>query len=1092
MNFKSYSRLNTIVGWAVFAIAAFTYLSTIEWTVSLWDCGEFIPSAYKLEVSHPPGAPLHGIINHLFTLLSFGNVKLVPILVNSSAALASAFTILFLFWSITALALKLLVKNKDGEIETGTVWAILGAGAVGGLAYTFSDTFWFSAVEGEVYALSSFFTALIFWVALKWEARADESRHLRWFALMFYLIGLVIGIHLLGLLVIPVMVLMYYYKKYKVTRWGVIIALLAGFAALGVVQLVVIQYLLKIAGWFDLFFVNSMGMPFWSGVIVFFMLFLFLNIMLIYLSQKDTEDRKSTLFQKISVYLPIGIILYSSIVSAGFSFDFLIIAMVMGAYAAAFYFIMNGNKSTRILINLSLISIVSVVVGYSSYTMTVIRSYANPPIDMNYPQDVFNLQDYLSRAQYGDSYVLYGPYFNGDRTATVEDGDMQYYKNEKKHEYSEDGYRKRQKFTDEYCTFFPRMYSDNHKQGYRGWLNLKQVQDPETGKQVWEDELPNYHFSFVKQNLRFFLDYQMNYMYFRYFAWNFIGRQNDLQGTHGEFHQGNWITGIPPIDKALGRGPQDHIPTYLKVNRAHNVMFALPFILGLLGMYYQYKRNKLDFAVVFLFFFMTGLAIEIYLNMPNPQPRERDYAFVGSFYVYAIWIGLGVLYIWEQLRKRMANTSAASVATIVCLAAVPLLMAFQEWDDHDRSNRYTSLDYGSDYLFSCMPHSILLCNGDNDTYPLWYAQEVEGIRDDVRIVNLSLLSTDWYINELRMPINHAPGLPVSITPEKLRGWEYAVYVKDAVGQYDQTVPVDVREVIKYLTSSASRNQGVDNGQIPLLPTRKLKVMVDRDKVLKNGIVNPKYADLVSDHIEFDLNKTTYMKSDIVVLDMIATANWDIPIYFSITSGASEYQNLGKYLQQEGLAYRLVPYAVKGFGENRNIRVELDTMYKNMMTKFKWGGLEKGNHLVDYVTSRTCYTMRGMFYTLCENLLNAGRKEDAIKAADKCLYVLPENNIPFDASVGNLVQIYNEAGAIDKAKKLSEHLSDLLIEEINYYARATPTQWQNDVGEELNNGLRMLQLLQEEADKQNEKDLSMKIKTAMDGYKTTFGLGQGPQ
>ena len=1029
MNFKSYSRLNTIVGWAVFAIAAFTYLSTIEWTVSLWDCGEFIPSAYKLEVSHPPGAPLHGIINHLFTLLSFGNVKMVPILVNSSAALASAFTILFLFWSITALALKLLVKNKDGEIETGTVWAILGAGAVGGLAYTFSDTFWFSAVEGEVYALSSFFTALIFWVALKWEARADEPRHLRWFALMFYLIGLVIGIHLLGLLVIPVMVLMYYYKKYKVTRWGVIIALLVGFGALGVVQVVIIQWLLAIAAQFDLWFVNSMGLPFWSGVIFFF-------------------------------------------------------ALLLGLACYGIYY---THKKKMVILNLAITSFIAVVVGYSSYTMTVIRSYADTPIDMNYPQDVFNLQDYLSRAQYGDSYVLYGPYYNGDRYADVEDAGMQYYKNEKKHEYTEDGYRKKQKFPDEFCTFFPRMYSaqDNHKQGYRAWLNLKQVQDPETGKAVWEDELPNFRFNFVKHNLRYFWNYQINYMYFRYFAWNFIGRQNDMQGTHAEFHQGNWITGIPPIDKALGRGPQDHIPTYMKVNRAHNVMFALPFILGLLGMYYQYKKNKLDFAVVFLFFFMTGLAIEIYLNMPDPQPRERDYAFVGSFYVYAIWIGLGVLYIWEQLRKRMANTSAASVATLVCLAAVPLLMASQEWDDHDRSNRYTSLDYGTDYLFSCMPHSILLCN----TYPLWYAQEVEGIRDDVRIVNLSLLSTDWYINELRKPINHAPGLPVSIPEEKLRGWEYAYYSKEAVGQYDQTVPVDVKEVIKYITSSASRNANFANGQVPLLPTRKLKVMVDREKVLKNGMVSPKYADLVQDDIEFDLNKTTYMKSDLVVLDMIATSNWDIPIYFSITSGASEYQNLGKYLQQEGLAYRLVPYTVKGFGENRNIRVELDTMYKNMMTKFKWGGLEKGNHLVDYVTSRTCYTMRGMFYTLCDNLLNAGRKEDAIKAADKCLYVLPERNIPFDASVGNLVQIYNAAGAIDKGKKLADHLSDLLIEEINYYARATPTQWQNDVGEELNNGLRMLQMLQEEADKQNQKDLSMKIKTAMDGYKTTFGMGQ---
>ncbi len=1032
MNFKSFSRLNNIVGWLVFAVAAFTYLSTIEWTVSLWDCGEFIPSAFKLEVSHPPGAPLHGIINHLFTMFSFGNTKLVPILVNSSAALASAFTILFLFWSITALALKLVV-NDENAMEKGTVWAILGAGAVGGLAYTFSDTFWFSAVEGEVYALSSFFTALIFWVALKWERRADESRHLRWFVLMFYLIGLVIGIHLLGLLVIPVIVLMYYYKKYTVTKWGAIKAIIIGFAALGVVQIVIIQWLLKFAGYFDLIFVNNFGMPFWSGVIFFFVALL----------------------------------------------------------AACSYGIYYTHKKKKIILNLALTSFVAVVIGYSSYAMTVVRSYAHPPIDMNDPEDVFSLLSYLSREQYGDSYVMYGPYYNGDRYADIEDGDMQYYKNKKTHTFDEDGYKKHQKFPAEFCTFFPRMYSaqDNHKQGYRAWLNLKQVQDPETGKTVWEDELPNFRFSFMKHNMRFFWNYQMNYMYWRYFAWNFIGRQNDMQGTHAEFHQGNWITGIAPIDKALDRGPQDHIPTYLKVNRAHNVLYGLPFILGLLGMYYQYKKKRLDFAVVFMFFFMTGIAIELYLNMPDPQPRERDYAFVGSFYVYAIWIGIGVLWLWEQFKKRMPSMQASSLATILCLVAVPTLMAFQEWDDHDRHDRYTSLDYGVDYLQSCMPHSILMCNGDNDTYPLWYAQEVEGIRDDVRIVNLSLLSTDWYINELRKPINHAPGLPFSITPEKLRGWEYVYYAKEAVSDIDQTVPADVKEVIKYITSSASRNQNIGKGEVPLLPTRKLKIKVDRDKVLKNGMVSPKYADMVPDQIEFDLSKNTYYKSDMMVLDMIATANWDIPIYFSITSGPNEYLNLGKYLQQEGLAYRLVPYAVKGVGDNRNVRVDVDTMYKNIMSKFKWGGLEKGSHLVDYVTNRQCNNMRGLFYTLCENLLNSGRKEDAIKAADKCLEVLPERNIPYDAGVGNLVQIYYDAGANDKGHKLAEHLSDLLIEELNYYSRAKPTQWQ-DVGNEINEGLRMLDMIQQQSEKVGQKELSNKIKTAMDGYKRAFGLGSG--
>ena len=1036
MNFKTYSRLNTIVGWVVFAIAAFTYLSTIEWTVSLWDCGEFIPSAYKLEVSHPPGAPLHGIINHIFTMFSGGNVKMVPILVNSSAALASAFTILFLFWSITALAMKLLVKNEE-DIEQGTIWAILGAGAVGALAYTFSDTFWFSAVEGEVYALSSFFTALIFWVVMKWERRANEPGHLRWFVLMFYLIGLVIGIHLLGLLVIPVIVLVYYYKKYTVTRWGVVLALIIGFAALGVVQIVIIQSLLVIGGQFDLLFVNDFNMPFWSGVIFFY------------------------------------------------------VALLGGCC----YLIYYTHKKKKILFNLFLLCFVSVVVGYSSYALAVVRAYANPPINMNNPSDVFTLVGYLAREQYGDSYVTYGPYYNAPYGRG--EGGMQYYKDDKKHKYVEMGNKFKPKYDDDYCTFFPRMYDaqDNHKGGYRIWAGLKKVVDPADNKEKYEDEIQGFHFSFVKHNLRFFWNYQMNYMYWRYFAWNFIGRQNDMQGTQGEFHQGNWITGIPFIDAGLGRGPQDHIPTYMRTNKAHNVLFGLPFILGILGMIYQYKRSKLDFAVVFLFFFMTGIAIELYLNMPNPQPRERDYAFVGSFYVYAIWIGLGVLWIWDQLRQKMASVSAASVASILCLVAGPALMAFQEWDDHDRHDRYTSLDFGVDYLQSCKPHSILLCSGDNDTYPLWYAQEVEGIRDDVRIVNTSLLSTDYYIDEMRKKINHAPALPFSLSSDQARGWEYVVFNPDAA--IDSFNGKDVTEILQYMGNSnlantaTNKTMGISD---MFLPTRKMTIKIDREKVLHNGSVDPKYASLVPDKLEFELKKNTYYKTEIMVLDMIANSKFDVPIYFSTTScGQEDFMLYGKYFQQEGLVYRLVPYPNPNYktSSTRDVAIDAETMYTNVMTKFKWGGLEKGNHFIDDVTHRECTNMRNVLSTLANTMLNEGKKAEAIKVADKSLYVLPENNIPYDAGMVQLVSVYYRADAPDKGYKLANRLSDLIIEELTYYSRCK----QQDLGavyNELNYGMYALEQMLTLSQKAGQKDLANKIKPAFDNLSRAFGMQQQQQ
>jgi hypothetical protein len=819
MNFKSYNKLNNIIGWIIFGIAAFTYLSTIEHTVSLWDCGEFTPSALRLEVPHPPGAPFYLLIYRMFAMLAGDNMKMVPILTNSASALCSAFCILFLFWSFTALALKILVKDKE-NMDKGTVYALMGGGVIAALAYTFSDTFWFSAVESEVYAMSSMFTALIFWLVMKWEARSEQPNNLKWMVLTFYMIGLVIGVHLLGLLVIPAIVLVYYYKKYTATSWkGLAVALLIGIGALGVVQLVIIQWLPAIGFFFDRQFVGF-GMPYWSGLLFFYMIL----------------------------------------------------------FAGSGWLIWWSHGKQKAMLNTAMLCFVAVVIGTTSYALCPIRSMADPAIDMNDTEDLPNFLGYLGRDQYGDMYLLNGPYYTlfmqkDQRPFQYNDAAQLYRADKKNHDYAEAGHKKELEILDpKFKTFFPRMPHDGYVQGYRYWGNVS------PGKEA--------HLSFVKNNLAFFWNYQINYMYNRYFAWNFIGRQNDIQGMQNEFFQGNWITGIPFIDSGiLHRGPSKGVPHYLAVNKAHNALFGLPFILGLLGIFYHYKKNKRDFFTVFVFFFMTGLAIEIYLNMYSPQPRERDYAFVGSFYVFAFWIGFGVIWLYELMRKRLATMSGPAIAMVasgICLLAVPTLMAAQEWDDHDRSKRTASLDYGVDYLESCAPHGVLFTNGDNDTYPLWYAQEVEGIRDDIRIVNLSLFGTDSYINQMRHPINknQAIGLPFSLTEEQTIGWDYVPYISDP--STDQNAYVDYKKILAFIGNPdhATKYKEVEKDNIswiPYVPTRKFKIVVDKQAALASQTVPKDQENKIVDEMDVDIHKSYLLKTDIMLLDFITTNNWKYPI-----------------------------------------------------------------------------------------------------------------------------------------------------------------------------------------------------------------------
>lgn len=1035
-NEKKFSRLNTIVGWIVFGIATFVYLSTIEASISLWDCGEFVSAAYKLEVCHPPGAPMFILIYRLFTMLASDPTQVAP-LANAASALSSSFSILFLFWSITALSWKILLKGEEKNYTLGNVIAILGAGIVGGLAYTFSDTFWFSAVEGEVYASSSLFTAVVFWLALKWERKAHEKDHLRWMILIFYLIGVVIGVHLLGLLVIPVVILMYYFKMYKtVTVKGIAATAIIGLVALAVVQYGIIQYFLRYAAKFDLLFVNTFGLPYWSGVIVFF-------------------------------FLVMGAVIY-------------------GAWWS--------YQQKRTFLHASLVSVALIILGYSSYATVVIRSYANPAIDMYNNEDVYSLLGYVSREQYGDNYLVIGPYYTAFQKASIDesyldqnpnilenpdvgfavlDGGTKYRKGPDG-TYEEDGYKQKLLFNPKYKTIFPRMFNasqENYVNGYKYWGGIKNEK--------------NIKFS---ENLKFFTAYQMRYMYWRFFSWNFIGRQNDMQGFYDVFHNGNWISGISALDESIaGVGPQSELPGYLKNNAARNRYYALPFLLGILGLIFQFKKHRKDFFVVLLFFFMTGLAIALYLNMPAHQPRERDYAFVGSFYVFAIWIGMGVLFLYDILtrRNKKAATAVAVASTLICTILVPGIMGAEGWDDHDRSTRTAPRDYGFNYLQSCDSNAIFFTNGDNDTYPLWYAQEVEGFRDDVRIINLSLFSTDWYINQMRTPVNNAPALPFSFGTEETVGWDYIRYDPETVKRKfpNQNVYVNIQDVMRFIADRKNWQVRYSGVPEPLLPTKKFQLIVDKKAAISSGTVRKQDIENIVDTMLFDLNKNTVLKSEMMLLDCIAQNNWKNPIYFSMTSGYQDYPYLAPYLQLEGLTYRLVP-VTKGTvaGPQGEPKVATDIMYDNMMNKFVWGKLDVNKTFVDFQLLRQAKTHRTLFARLGQAMLLEGQKDSVIKVIEKSLEVIPERNVNYDYTMMQTMGVYFEAGGKQKAADLATRLIEVFDEELNYYMKLTKDRRKlSDVRGEIDQAMYALRVIKDYTERFEYKKVSDKAKQALDKY-----------
>ncbi len=963
----NYSKLNTIGGWIVFFIAAFVYISTMEPTSSFWDCGEFIATSYKLEVGHPPGAPLFLMIGRVFSM--FATPETAAYWVNMISALSSAFTIMFLFWTITYFARKISVGNNLDELTDGKMIAVLGSGLVGSLAYAFSDTFWFSAVEAEVYAMSLLFTAIVFWGILRWEEEADKPHSSRWIVFISYMVGLSIGVHLLNLLAIPALAFVYYFKKHKVTPKGIAITALVGVLILGFVQKGIIPGVVKMASLFELMFVNSLGMPFQSGVLFF----------------------------------------------------------IFGLGAAVAYGIYFTHKKGHVLYNTILLSLAVILIGYSSYAMISIRSLANPPMDENNPENVFNLLSYLNREQYGSQPILTGQQFNTPLNAQepYADGNPVYSQDFKKGVYyvSDDRKASVPNYAKEFTAFFPRMWSSDNKhvKAYKNWSNFKGRPVRYNGKTI---NKPTFG-----ENLTYFFNYQVNWMYFRYFFWNFGGKQNDTQG-HGSFTDGNWISGISVLDN-MRLGNQDVLPDHWENNPARNTFFLLPFFLGLLGLVYHVKKDKKDFSIVAMLFFFTGLAIIIYLNQYPFQPRERDYAYGGSFYAFAIWIGIGVYALFDTLQEqaKMNGKMAAIASTLICLLAVPTLMAKEGWDDHDRSDRYTARDLAKAYLDSCAPNAILFTNGDNDTFPLWYVQEVEGHRTDVRVINLSLLNTDWYIEQMDRKAYDSERAPFSLDPI-----DYKQGTRDylpVVNMNKKDVFVDIKKVINFISDDANRRVFGADKLMNYFPTNKFSLKVDKQKVLAAGIVPDAKKNQVVNEINWSIKKNYILKKDMMIMDILANFNWERPVYFAITTGNAAYIGLEKYFQLEGLAYRLVPFEGKSF-DGQTGYVNTDIMYENLMTKFEYGNMDDPSVYMDENNRRMCMNLRNNFARLAEALFREGKKDKAIEVLDRCIATMPNENIPYNFFILPAVESYYKMGEYDKANEIVKILLTMYTQESDYY------------------------------------------------------------
>lgn len=1027
MQFK---KLNNIIGWIVFAIATFTYVSTIEPTASFWDCGEYIACAYKLEVGHPPGAPFFLLVGRFFALLAGGDPAMAGKMINIMSALCSSFTILFLFWSITRIGIKAIVK-KGEEFTSAKQWAVIGAGIVGGLAYTFSDSFWFSAVEGEVYAMSSFFTALVFWAALKWEEEdsVNPAGSMRWLVLIAYLMGLSIGVHLLNLLTIPAICFIYYFKKYPFTWKSFFVTGIISLIILGGIQNIMIPKIVKFAADYEIFFVNKLGMGFNIGSAFYFIiLFAALTGLIMYTVKKKESYYKFGFYTAI-LFAGIAVISGNG---AGSMFTRM---LVLGGLLYGINYLKTKNINT---LNVILVSFTTLIIGYSSFFILIIRSQANTPMDENDPENAITMLSYLNREQYGDWPLTYGQYYNAPTdNANFKDGEPVYAKDEasKKYKIIDDRKKSIPAYQKEFCTPFPRMWSQqgNHEAAYRYWGDVqnhhkkKTVMNEQTG-QMEEVQIPNF-----VANMTYFINYQIKYMYLRYFAWNFIGRQNDIQGLNGNPLEGNWKTGIKVLDDVFLDSDTSLVPHAASNNMASNSFYALPFILGLLGFFFHLKNNKNDTWVVSLLFLLNGVAVVFYLNQYPYQPRERDYAYVASFYAFAIFIGLGVLFIFDFLSKKI-NAQTASFTALGLGLVIPALMAAEGWNDHNRSKRTMSRDFAVNYLNTCAPNAILFTNGDNDTFPLWYAQEVEGIRTDVRVVNLSLLQTDWYINQMRRAAYESAPVPFTIPAEK-----YTQSKREVIYMMDKgSGPMSLKKAIDFAVSDDLENK-LDYGNKPLdyFPSKSFYVPVDSMQVMREKVIAVKDTARLAKAIKWSINRQYLTKNDLMVLDLIAHNNWKRPIYFAVTTGSEAYLGLEEYFQLEGLAYRLVPIKNTENEMAQGGRVNTDIMYDNIMNKFAWGGLDKEGVSLDENCTRMASNMRMQMATLAGALINKGQKQKAEKVLDLCLEKMPDANVRYEATLYTIIAGYYQIGNMKKATELSGKLFDIYENDLKVYKSQKP-------------------------------------------------------
>jgi hypothetical protein len=1022
---KEFIRLNNIIGWLVWAVATFTYCSTIEPTASFWDCGEYIACAYKLEVGHPPGAPFFLIIGRFFALLGGNDPAHAAMMVNIMSALSSSFSILFLFWTITRLGIKVFAQ-KVSDLAKPQQWAILGAGIIGSLAYTFSDSFWFSAVEGEVYAMSSFFTAVVFWAILKWdeEDSVNPTSALRWLILISYLIGLSIGVHLLNLLVIPAIGFIIYFKKYKFSWKGFFIAGISSVLILGLVQNLIIPKMVKFISDYEVFFTNKMHLGFSTGTLIFFILLITALSAFIFYTVTKKEGH-----YKLGLYTMVALSLLAVITAPSGGGMFTRLLMLGGIIYAIHKF-----KTKTITLHAVFLSFATLLIGYSSFFVLVIRSSANPPMDENDPENAPNMLSYLLREQYGDWPILYGQYYNAPPLPRSEygSGDPIYAKDKINKNYKVIDSRKNSipKYEKEFCTVFPRMWSSqaHHEAAYKYWGN---VGENHKNKLVEgrNGEMETVEIPTMKANLNYFFGYQVNFMYLRYFFWNFVGRQNDVQGMMRNTMEGNWITGIKGVDDVLLDSDTSKVIYRDKNNFANNHFYALPLILGLLGMIFHFKRNKPDAWVVLCFFLLTGLAIVIYLNQTPYQPRERDYAYTGSFYAFAIWIGFGVLFLYDQLSKKKAAAGMAIGSTALCMI-VPGIMATEGWNDHNRSLRTLSRDCAINYLQSCAPNAILFTNGDNDTFPLWYAQEVEGIRTDVRVVNLSLLQTDWYIKQMRRAAYDSKPVPFTIPEEKLEAEKLSYVILN--GQNKKAMAL--KDALAYMTGDDPSTK-YDNGGdlIDMSPTKDFYLYVDSLKVMRNKVISVKDTARLVKSIRWELGSRSYItKNDLLVLDLIANNTWERPIYFAVTTGDEAYVGLKRYFQLEGLAYRFVPIKQTEMEEAQGGRVNTTAMYDNIMNKFQWGGMDKKGVNLDENCVRMVSNLRMQMSILAGALMNEGKDQKAKAILDKCLQVMPDENVPYDATIYTICARYYQLHEIETANALAKKLFDIFEGDLRVY------------------------------------------------------------